>query len=397
MTPRPRPITGALLGLLLGIVVLGLLWQGGMVPPDRLPVFLILAATILATAGLLTRSVSAARARFVTVAVIAGILTGVGLTGIPETFRTGAVSEGCTLQATAGGLVATPADTSIVSRFTVTADEAVQWSATAATPIAVTERQAGLTLAGFDVPVRTVTVTGAEPVEALSGSLDVAGALTWIEDRTSLEVSGVYHLFGSVTGDEGACAFEGYAVLMPESPWATNTLIGLWIALGVLLLLTAWGAFAVRSSFVKARRAAEEASRFHTGTISTAAVAAGVTRGHVAADVEASSTTSWDDATVPPADAVVEPASGDLDDDTREVDVRTVREEGAADDEAEVEVADEAEAAPETEAADASSTDDAEATDEPEATDASSTDDAEATDEPEATDASSTEEDAPRA
>lgn len=308
MTPRPRPLLGLVLGLMLGLVLVGLAWQLGGVDPGRTVLFVTVAITVLAVAGLLTRQVSAARGRFVTVAVIAGVLAGVGLTGIPELVSVGRVSEGCTLEATASGVTAAPGDTTAFTPLAVDAAETVSWTITAAEPIAVDTRIGGVRIAGFDVPVRTVVTDPLPGGTEVSGTIDVAQGLESIRERTGLELSGVYHAYGSVSGETGECVADGWFRIAPAGLIATNVLVGLWIALGVLLLLLAWTAFAVRGSFRRARAAALDAGRVHTGTVTTAAggsLAGGAGAGYVAADAEPSGSTSPDAVTDP---VPVEPA-----------------------------------------------------------------------------------------
>ncbi len=306
MEPRPRPLLGTTLGILLALVVVGLLWQLAVIDPGRLVTFLILAVSILAVTGLLTRSVAAARGRFVTVAVASGILAGVGLTGIPELVDSGAISDGCTLEVRGGDAVVTPADTTAFDPFEVAKDDVIAWSAAVEAPITVDERLAGMRVAGFAVPVNTVTVIGAAPADEFSGEVDVAQALAWIKDNTGLEVTGAYHAYGSISGVEGECVVDGYVVLAPADVFATNVLIGLWIALGVTLILIAWGALEVRKSFVDAERARGEADRVFSSTLTTGAATTGASTGYVAAHPEQAGSRPSDGEEAP-ADADPEP------------------------------------------------------------------------------------------
>src|SRR6187431_2625245 len=86
MKPRPKPLVGLLLGLLLGVVVVGLLWQLGVAPPDRFILFGVIALSIAVVDLMVTQTVRRGKKRFVTVMIIAGVFGGVALTGIPETF-----------------------------------------------------------------------------------------------------------------------------------------------------------------------------------------------------------------------------------------------------------------------------------------------------------------------
>ncbi|WP_296666675.1 hypothetical protein [Demequina sp.] len=306
MDPRPRPLLGMLLGLLIGAVGVALLWQTGVIDPGRLVSFLVVAVATLAVTGLLTRSIAAARGRFVTVAVISGILAGVALTGIPEIVRSGAVSDGCTVEATVGDATVTPGDTSAFSPLDLAPDATVSWSAASDSPVVVTERVGGIIVAGFAIPIRTVTVTGASEVQELAGTVDVAEGLAYIKDTTGLDVSGVYHAYGSISGESAACELDGWVLVAPESAFSTNTLKGLWVALGLLLVAIAWAALAVRKSFVDAAAARAEAGKVYDGSVTSGAAAVGTGGAYAAPDAAPSGATTSE----PQQEATPEPEPG---------------------------------------------------------------------------------------
>ena len=136
---RPRPWLGAILGLLLGVVTVGLLWLLGVVPPDRLVLFGLLSLSIGLVMAVTTQRLSAARGSTITVVVIASLLGGVALTGIPEMTRGGYLDGPCTLEGTSSlepDAVAVP-DTSALSPFDVSRTDVVQWSGTS--PASATE------------------------------------------------------------------------------------------------------------------------------------------------------------------------------------------------------------------------------------------------------------------
>ena len=87
MKPRPKPLVGLVLGLLLGLVIVGLLWQLGVAPPDRFILFGVVAVSIALVELIVTQTLKRGKKRFVTVMIIAGVFGGVALTGIPETFH----------------------------------------------------------------------------------------------------------------------------------------------------------------------------------------------------------------------------------------------------------------------------------------------------------------------
>ncbi len=252
MSPRPRPLLGMVLGLLLGLVTVGLLWQLGVIDPGRTVLFGVVALAMILVAGLLTRDPSRARGRYTAVVAIAGVLGGVALTGIGELVRPGSLSDGCTVEATVGDTTVAPDGTAALTPLDVPADGVVTWTAASETPVSVTDRVAGVMIGGFAIPIRTVTSEGAPEGQEMSGEVVVADAITWITDRSWLEPTGVYHAYGSMSGGSVRCELDGYVKVAPAGVFATNTLKVLWISLGVLLLLIAWAAFAVRSSFARA-------------------------------------------------------------------------------------------------------------------------------------------------
>jgi len=65
------------LGLLVGLVIVGLLWQLGVAPPDRFILFGVVAVSIALVEVLLTQTTRRGKKRFVTSMIIAGVFAGV--------------------------------------------------------------------------------------------------------------------------------------------------------------------------------------------------------------------------------------------------------------------------------------------------------------------------------
>ena len=132
MEAKPRPLLGSLLGLLLGIVIVALLWQLGVVPPDRLVLFGVLSITTALVTILLTQRTMLVRKRFVLVMVMCGLMAGVAVAGIPDAVATGSIASGCSANATSSLDSKTPEQTSIADPFDVTGTDTVQWTAKSA-------------------------------------------------------------------------------------------------------------------------------------------------------------------------------------------------------------------------------------------------------------------------
>lgn len=95
MQAKPRPLLGALLGLSLGIVIVALLSQLGVVPPDRLIQFGVLAVTMSLVTVILTQRKALVRKRFILVMVLSGLMAGVAAAGVPQTIAGGSMTDGC--------------------------------------------------------------------------------------------------------------------------------------------------------------------------------------------------------------------------------------------------------------------------------------------------------------
>ncbi|MGC4174906.1 hypothetical protein [Demequina sp.] len=253
MKPRPKPLLGLLLGFLLGLVVVGLLWQLGVAPPDRFILFGVLAVTILVVELLLTQTTRRGKKRFVTSAIIAGVLGGVALTGIPETFlNTGTLSEGCSLTVASATDEATPTDTSAFDAFDTTPDDSVEFTSSTDTVLTNWDSGLGTAIGGIPITIWTAERANAEGLTEWAGTEPVSKFLDDIEDQSGLQLRGTYHAFGYINADEGDCEMAGYIRVNAEGVFATPLIIGLWVAGGLLLLIVIALAFSVRRSLREA-------------------------------------------------------------------------------------------------------------------------------------------------
>ena len=254
-TPRPKPLIGALLGLLLGIVVAALLWILGVTPPDRLPLFGIVAVAIAVTAYLTTLAPRHATGRFATAMVLAAMCGGVALTGIPEYVGTGSLSSGCTAQATSSlepdprG----PAQTSATDPFDVTQDDTVVWSASTETELTDARPSVALMVGGFRVPLWNGQ-------DAYSGQLDLTGEDSVaareqiVRDAVGFPLTGTYHFAGDLEGTTGGCEADAYVRVAHDGAFVGTLAITLWILLGVVIALIVVASSLTARSLVTARR-----------------------------------------------------------------------------------------------------------------------------------------------
>jgi hypothetical protein len=264
MKPRPKPLLGLLLGLLIGLVGVGLLWQLGVVPPTRFVVFSEIAFWIAVVELLLTQTTRRGKKRFVTSMVIAGVFAGVALTGIPETFlNTGSITEGCSLTVTSGTDEATPADTTATDPFDTTPSDTVSFTASTGSALTNWDSGLGMSIAGFPITLFTAQRDNAAGATDFSGQESVQKYLDELEDQTGLQLRGSYHAFGYIHADEGDCDANGFIRVNAESLFATPLIIGLWGALGLLVII-------VIALTISVARSIRESKRYAAATASAA-------------------------------------------------------------------------------------------------------------------------------
>ena len=238
MKPQPKPVTGAIFGLFLGVVTVALLWQLGIFPPDRLVVFGLVAIITLISTFALTQRVSLVRKRFVVVVVCAALLGGVALTGIPEFVGGGSLSEGCTIEAKSSLTGSTgPAQTSAMSPFRAAVTDNVSWVASTDTSLTTGSNAGGMTIAGFQILLKTGTLQNPTGAQELAGVTDVQDLQNQLRDASGLVLTGAYQVFGYVHAVEGGCDTIAYVDVPPASAFATPVLVGLWVLAGILFIV----------------------------------------------------------------------------------------------------------------------------------------------------------------
>jgi len=249
MKPQPRPVTGAIFGFFLGVVTVALLWQLGIFPPDRLVVFGLVAIITLISTFALTQRVSLVRKRFVVVVVFAALLGGVALTGIPEFVGGGSLSEGCTIEAKSSLTGSTgPAQTSAMSPFRAAVTDNVSWVASTDTSLTTGSNAGGMSIAGFQILLKTGTLQNPTGAQELAGVSDVQNLQNQLKDASGLVLTGTYQVFGYVHAAEGSCDTVAYVDVPPASVFATPVLIGLWVLAGMLFIVILTLGIGVRRS-----------------------------------------------------------------------------------------------------------------------------------------------------
>jgi len=260
MIAKPRPLLGSLLGLLLGIVVVALLWQLGVVPPDRVVLFGVLAVTTLLVTVILTQRVALVRKRFVTVAVVCGLMGGFAIAGIPDAVAGGSISDGCSASGTSSIDSRTPDDTSIADPFDIARTDSVAWTGESTGVFTDWNSAIGIDVGGFPVKIWSGSSANEDRKQSNSGVEDVAGYLADIEDSTGAKLAGTYHVYGKLDAAEGGCTMSAYVRVEGEGAFAGTVNIGLWVALATLIIVILIMSVVVRRSISRSVVAAGPAT-----------------------------------------------------------------------------------------------------------------------------------------
>ncbi len=256
MEARPRPLLGSLLGLLLGIVVVALLWQLGVVPPDRVVLFGVLAVTVFLVTTLLTQRVVLVRKRFVMVTVLCGLMAGVAVAGIPDTIAGGSISDGCLAEGTSSLDSRTPDNTSLADPFDMTRTDSVAWTGESAGVFTDWKSSIGIDVGGFPVKIWSGSSANEDQKQSNSGVEDLAGRLADIEESTGITLAGIYHVYGNLDATEGGCDMSAYVRIPSEGAFTGTMNLSLWGSLAVLTFIILIMAGVVRQSITRAARAA---------------------------------------------------------------------------------------------------------------------------------------------
>ncbi len=233
-----KPVVGAVLGAAVGILAILILQQGAVLFPTRLVVFSILGAGASLGSLVLTRSFRSTAV--VCVQSVAAALVAFSLTGISALDATGDLTGDCTVTAaTASSGVVTPGDTSLRHPFAIDTAGTLEWRA--ATPVWYPKWSGtiGLEVGGFEVPMWNQRMENPWGDVGRGDTEDVAALMHEAEQLSGLTVSGVYHVFASISADEGACTANAYVAIPPPSLFSGPVLEGLWTALAIAVLIFA--------------------------------------------------------------------------------------------------------------------------------------------------------------
>jgi len=229
-----RPLTGALLGIVVGLAIAVLLQQHGIWPLDKLAVFLLPAITGLL--GMAATTVGRIGDTWSANTVIALLLTlGMavwGLTGLGEIGENGELNGGCVVVAASDIDDTAVTNTSRGNPFEIDPEGGLTWLASSDGPIMDHTWEIWVDVGGFPVPIESGGDPNTDGDQANEG--DVTDITEYADDRGIPldELRGVFEVGGDIEGEGGAC--DGFAfVELTSEPFET---IAAKVALGVAIL-----------------------------------------------------------------------------------------------------------------------------------------------------------------
>ena len=229
MQRASRPCLGASLGFVTAVFLMALLWQLGVSPPDRLPLFGLIALFTFLGAWATTPIIADVKRTFVWIAVLCAASGALALAGIPEFVRGGYLTDGCFVEATSSLDTATPAQTSSRDPFDVTRDDVVEWEAASDGVFTNWDSSLGMRVGGFRVPLWSGSHENSGEAQMWSDVESTDEYVEAIQETTGIRPSGVYHASGFLDADQGSCELSAYVRIQPDHPFDGFLLIALWV------------------------------------------------------------------------------------------------------------------------------------------------------------------------
>jgi hypothetical protein len=239
MKPPARPLTGAVLGIIIGLAMAVILQQQGIWPLDKLTAFLLpgiagILALILTTIGRTGGRGALTVALLITIPLAAYGATGLGLIN-----QFGELNGGCQVTASSGIDATSVTDSSRRDPFVIDPNGGLTWAATSPGPITDHNWEIWVELGGAQVPVQS----GGDPNEGKStgNSGDVADVSAYAEERGIPldQLRGVFVVGGFIDGTGGACDGFGFVKILADPLETLLAKIALAIAVIALIILIA--------------------------------------------------------------------------------------------------------------------------------------------------------------
>ncbi len=240
-----KPLTGTILGIVLGFAVAIVLQQNGVWPLDRLTVWFLPAILGLLVMWLLSIGREASVATFVISLVILVPMAVWGALGLGDTGASGFLNGGCTVMAQSSiDAVNSPSETSKQDPFRIDPNGSLNWQATSPTVFDDYQWEIAVEIGGISVPV-----AGSDNQNNDAGSQSNSGStgnVTAFAQSEGIDIDQIRGVF-SVSGFAASCDGVAYLELVDEpfstlaSQIAAAVVIVIIIFIIVIMILTRGG------------------------------------------------------------------------------------------------------------------------------------------------------------
>lgn len=234
---RAKPLTGAILGVIVGLAAAIVLQQQGVWPLDRVTTFLLPAIVGLLGVVLMSIGRAAATAMLVTSLVVLVPMAAWGATGLFSD-ESGQINGGCTASAQSSIDSTTVVDTSRSDPFRLDPAGSIAWQGNSPTVFQDFEWNVWVELGGARITIESGTAANANRLTQTSGSEPV------VEDRIASyglpadQMRGVF----KVGAEAATCDGFGFVVLTAGllETWIARIAAVIGLATLAILLITAF-------------------------------------------------------------------------------------------------------------------------------------------------------------
>lgn len=245
---RRKPLSGAIIGILVGVAVALILTRQGIWPPDQLTVFLLPALTGLLSMAILSVGRDNSAATMVVAFLILAPMLVWGALGAGAIDQNGELEGGCTVTAGTDTDSTTVIDTSRSDPFEIDPDGGLTWQATSPEVFMDYEWEIHVVVGGIEVPIESDTEPNEDADVENGGAVPSVGALAAAREIDLDLYTGVHQ----VGGFAAACEGFGFVEVHGDGIDAVTIIAIVVIVLLMVLLLIL---------FFAGRKAARETSR----------------------------------------------------------------------------------------------------------------------------------------
>lgn len=200
---RRRPLSGALIGIFIGVAAAVILARLGVWPPDRLTVFLLPA--LIGLLGMVLLSVGRENSTPTMVVALVLIIPMIvwGALGLGQLDENGELNGGCTVDADSGVDTTTVTDTSRSNPFSIDTDSGLSWSAVSPEPFMDYEWQLHVIVGGIPIPIDSGAEVNSDGDTENSGDVPSVGEFAASRGIDLDLYRGVYQVGGSAATCDG--------------------------------------------------------------------------------------------------------------------------------------------------------------------------------------------------